>query len=63
MEAYYRNQASQSTPHFAGHYRQRESGFEALAAGIGRVASPLARKIEWPAAKKNWSRAFNTGCN
>ena len=52
MEAYFSNQASQSMPHFSGHYRQRGSGFGALAAGIGRVALPLARKFLWPAAKK-----------
>ena len=52
MEAHYSNQASQSMPHFSGHYRQRGSGFGALAAGIGRVALPLARKFLWPAAKK-----------
>ena len=52
MEAYYSNQASQSMPHFSGHYRQRGSGFGALAAGIGRVSLPLARKFLWPAAKK-----------
>ena len=52
MEAYYSNQASQSMPHFSGHYRQRGSGFGALAPGIGRVALPLARKFIWPAAKK-----------
>ena len=52
MEAYYSNQASQSMPHFSGHYRQRGSGFGALAAGIGRVALPLAGRIKWPAAKR-----------
>ena len=52
MEAYYSKQASQSMPHFSGHYRQRGSGFGALAAGIGRVALPLARRIIWPAAKR-----------
>ena len=52
MEAYYSNQASQSMPHFSGHYRQRRSGFGALAAGIGRVGLPLARRIIWPAAKR-----------
>ena len=52
MEAYYSNQASQSMPHFSGHYRQRGSGFGALAAGIARVSLPLARKFLWPAAKK-----------
>ena len=51
MEAYYSNQASQSMPYFSGHYRQRCSGFGALAAGIGRVALPLSRKLLWPAAK------------
>ena len=52
MEAYHSNQASQSMPHFSGHYRKRGSGFGILAAGIGRVALPLARKFLWPAAKK-----------
>ena len=52
MEAYYSNQASQSMLHFSGHYRQRGSRFGSLAAGIGRVALPLARKFLWPAAKK-----------
>ena len=52
MESYYSNQASHTMPYFSGHYRQRGSGFGALAAGIGRVALPLARKIIWPAAKR-----------
>ena len=52
MESYYSQQASQSMPYFSGHYRQRGSGFGALAAGIGRVALPIARKFIWPAAKK-----------
>ena len=51
MEAYYKNQASNSMPHFAGHYRQRGSGFGASAADIGRVALPLARRLILPAAK------------
>ena len=50
MEAYYHNQATM--PHFSGHYRQRGSGFGALAMGIGRVALPLARKFIVPAAKR-----------
>lgn len=50
MDAYYANQAS--LPHFSGYYRQRGSGFGALAAGIGRVAIPFAKKILLPAAKK-----------
>ena len=39
-------------PQFSGHYRQKGSGFGALAASIGRVALPLARKFLWPAEKK-----------
>ena len=50
MDAYYHNQATM--PHFSGHYRQRSSGFGALAMGIGRVALPLARKFIIPAAKR-----------
>ena len=50
MEDYYNRQTS-SMPHFSGHYRQRGSGFGALAAGIGRVALPIARKFVWPVAK------------
>ena len=52
MKAYYNDQASNSMPHFSGHDKQRGSGFGALAAGIRRVALPLARRIIWPAAKK-----------
>ena len=62
MEAYYSNQASQSMPHFYGHYRQRGSGFGALAAGIGRVALPLAKKNYMARCQKNWSRAFTAEC-
>ena len=51
MDSYYANQAS-SLPHFSGHYRQRGSGFGALASGIGRVALPLARKFVLPPAKR-----------
>ena len=50
MDAYYHNQATM--PQFSGHYRQRGSGFGALAMGIGRVALPLARKFIVPAAKR-----------
>ena len=39
-------------PHFSGHYRQRGSGFGALAMGIGRVELPLAWKFIVPAAKR-----------
>ena len=51
MDSYYANQGT-SLPHFSGHYRQRGSGFGALAAGIGRVALPLARRFILPAAKR-----------
>ena len=50
MDSYYANQAT-SLPHF-GHYRQRGSGFGALAAGICRVAQPLARQFILPTAKR-----------
>ena len=49
MDSYYSNQAS--LPHFSGYYRQRGSGFGALARGIGRFALPLAKKYLLPAAK------------
>ena len=51
MDSYYANQAT-SLPHFSGYYRQRGSGFGALAAGIGRVALPLARRFILPTAKR-----------
>ena len=50
MDAYYHNQATM--PHFLGQYRQRGSGFGALAIGIGRVALSLARKFIVPPAKR-----------
>ena len=50
MEAYYQQQSV--SPYFSGHYRQRGSGFGALAAGIGRAALLIARKFLWPVAKK-----------
>ena len=50
MEAYYQQQSV--SPYFAGHYRQRGSGFGALAARIGRAAIPIAKKFLWPVAKK-----------
>ena len=50
MDSYYANQAT-SLPHFSGHYRQRGSGFGALAAGIGLVVLPLARRFILPTAK------------
>ena len=49
MDFYYANQA---LSHFSGHYRKRGSGFGALAAGIGRVALPLARRFILPTAKR-----------
>ena len=61
MEVYYSNQASQSMPHFSGHYRQGGSGFGALNAGIGTVALQLARKIIWPAVKRIGREALVQG--
>ena len=51
MESYNTNQAS-TLPYFSGHYRQRGSGFGALASGIGRIARPLAQKFILPTAKR-----------
>ena len=51
MVSYYTKQAS-ALPYFSGHYRQRVSGFGALASGIGRIALPIARKFILPAAKR-----------
>ena len=51
MDSYYTNQAS-ALPYFSGHYRQRGSGFGALASGIGRIALPIARLFILPAAKR-----------
>ena len=51
MDSYYANQAT-SSPHFSGHYRQRGSGFGALAAGIGCSALHLARRFILPTAKR-----------
>ena len=50
MEAYYAQQAV--TPYFPGHYRQRRSGFGALAARIGRAALPIARSFVLLAVKR-----------
>ena len=50
MEAY--QQQKSVSPYFAGHYRQRGSGFGALVAWIGRAAIPIAKKFLWPVAKK-----------
>ena len=50
MGSYHANQAT-SMELFSGHYRQRGSGFGALASGIGRVARPLARRFLLPAVK------------
>ena len=51
MDSCYANQVA-SLPHFSGHYRQRGSGFGALAAGMRRVALPLARRFILPGAKR-----------
>ena len=60
MDSYYANQET-SLPHFSGHYRQRGSGFGALAAGIGRVALPLARRFILPAAKRTGRELLKQG--
>ena len=49
MEAYYSRQAV--LPHFTGYSRQRGSGIGSLAAGVGRVALPFAKKFLLPAVQ------------
>ena len=49
MQSYYSRQAV--LPQFLGHKRQRGSGLGPLAAGIGRVALPCAKKVLLPAVK------------
>ena len=49
MQSYYSRQAVR--PHFSGHTRQRGSGLGSLAAGVGRVALPFAKKVILPAVK------------
>ena len=61
MESYYNNQAS-ALPYFFGNYRQRGSGFGALASGIGGIALPLARKNYYTSSKTCWKRIFVTEC-
>ena len=39
------------SPHFTGYSRQRGSGIGSLAAGVGRVALPFAKKFLLPAVK------------
>ena len=46
MDAYYTRQAV--LPHFTGYSRQRGSGIGSLAAGVGRVALPFAKKFLLP---------------
>ena len=50
MEDYYSKQVY--LPHLASYNRQRGSGIGALAAGIGRVALPFAKKIFYLLQKK-----------
>ena len=61
MDLCYANQAT-SLPHFSGHFRQRGSSFGDLAAGIGRVALPVARRFILPtrsvSVKNSWNKVF-----
>ena len=51
MDSYYADEVT-SLLHVSGLKRQRESGFGALDAGIGRVDLPLARCFILPTAKR-----------
>ena len=50
MDSSYASKAT-SLPQFSGYHRQGGSGFGALAAGIGRVALPIARRFILPTVK------------
>lgn len=56
MEDYYAKQVY--LPHFSSYHRQRGSGIGALAAGIGRIALPFAKKFILPAAKSIGKELF-----
>ena len=60
MNSYYANQVT-SLPHFSGHCTQRGSCFGALAAGVGRVALPLARPSILPTAKRIGRKLLKQG--
>ena len=51
MDSYYVYQAT-SLPQFSGNYRQRGSGFGALAPGMGRVAQWGGSRFFLPTAKR-----------
>ena len=57
MEQYYAQQAQ--LPHFSGPARQRGSGFGSLAAGVGRVALPFAKKFLLPAVKSIGKNSYH----
>ena len=50
MNSYYANQAL-SLPQFSVHYHLEENSFGSLAAGIGNVALPIARRFIFPTEK------------
>ena len=56
MQSYYSRQAVM--PHFSRHTRQRGSGLESLAAGVGRVALPFPNKVLLPAVKSMGKEFF-----
>ena len=56
MDEYYAIKCLQNT---SSYYRQRGSGIGALAAGIGRVALPFAKKFLLPAAKSFGKKYLN----
>ena len=58
MEHYYAQQAQ--LPHFSGPARQRGSGFGSLAAGVGRLALPFAKKVFASRCQVNWQRILIT---
>ena len=56
MQFYYSRQAVM--PHLSGHTRQRGSGLGSLAAGVGRITLPFAKKELLPAVKSIGKELF-----
>ena len=57
MESYYSEK--DVLPLFSGYTRPGGNGFRSIAAGVGRVALPFAKKFLFPAMKNNGKELFN----
>ena len=59
MDSYYHNQAN--IPHFSGHYRQRGSGFGALAWRKWKSGASFDSKVCDTSSKKDRKRTTSSG--